>query len=472
MQDPKNQAQSPRPATGAEPAKLVRAAQAADLENPHPLYAVWEITLQCDLGCKHCGSRAGPKRPDELSTAECLDVVGQLAELGIREVTLIGGEAYLREDWDEIAKEVVRLGMVCGITTGAKNLTDERIERAVNAGLRTISISIDGLERTHDAQRGVRGSWQSAVAAARKIAQTPIRLANNTQINRLSMGELPALADLLADIGSKAWQIQLTVPMGHGADRPDLLLQPYELLELYPLLVWIKQQKLDPAGIGLFPGNNIGYFGPYESALRYGGAAGAHWQSCSAGKWSIGLEADGKIKGCPSLPSSQYTGGNTRTRKIADAVYNSPEINSIKQRTRKDLWGYCRDCYYADVCKAGCTWTSHVILGKSGNNPYCIHRAVEREKAGLRERITLAEMAPGLPFDNGRYDLHLEAIPPLQENPAATILQWPLQDVLNLDWRGGGIWPNDAAIHAILGGPSRKQGRLTIEAAQKNTAIS
>src|SRR5262245_28219769 len=64
-----------------------------------PTYAVWELTLRCDLACRHCGSRAGRARPDELSTEEALDVVRQLAELGTREVTLIGGEAYLRDDW-------------------------------------------------------------------------------------------------------------------------------------------------------------------------------------------------------------------------------------------------------------------------------------------------------------------------------------------------------------------------------------
>ena len=56
-----------------------------------PRHAVWELTLRCDQACRHCGSRAGIARPNELSTAECLDLVRQLAELGMMEVTLIGG---------------------------------------------------------------------------------------------------------------------------------------------------------------------------------------------------------------------------------------------------------------------------------------------------------------------------------------------------------------------------------------------
>ena len=84
------------------------------------MYAVWEITLRCDLACHHCGSRAGRARPDELSTEECLDLVRQMADLGVKEVTLIGGEAYLRDDWIEIARAVVQSGMTCTVTTGAE----------------------------------------------------------------------------------------------------------------------------------------------------------------------------------------------------------------------------------------------------------------------------------------------------------------------------------------------------------------
>ncbi len=391
--------------------KMARFPQAQDKDKPHPLYCVWEITLRCDLGCKHCGSRAGKARTSELSTEECLDVVHQLAALGVREVTLIGGEAYLRPDWHVIAQEVTRCGMVCGMTTGARNLTDERIQQAVDAGLRTISVSIDGLESTHDAIRGAKGSWKAAVAASRKIAQTPIRLATNTQINRLSLPELPAMADLLIDIGSRAWQLQLTVAMGRAADRPAMLLQPYDLLEMFPLLVWIKQNKLNPNKIQMFPGNNIGYFSPYEHLLRFGGEQGAHWSGCSAGKWTLGLEADGRLKGCPSLPTTTYAGGNVRDQSIADIVEHSAPLRALRERTQEDLWGYCRTCYYAETCKAGCAWTSHSLLGRPGNNPYCIHRALELETRGLRERVELVEKAPGTPFDHGEYRLIVEPIP-------------------------------------------------------------
>ncbi|MCA9667250.1 MAG: radical SAM protein [Myxococcales bacterium] len=432
-----------------DPEHLVRGTTDADRADPHPLYVVWEITLRCDLGCKHCGSRAGKARSHEMSTEECLEVVRQLAEMRVREVTLIGGEAYLREDWDVIARAITDAGMVCGMTTGARNLDADRVRRAVDAGLRSISVSIDGLEMTHDAQRGARGSFRAALEAAERVAASPIILAANTQINRLSMPEMPSLAELLVEIGARAWQIQITVPMGRGADRPDLILQPHDLLELFPLLVYIKQEILEPGGVQLFPGNNIGYFGPYEHLLRYGAHLGAHWGGCAAGKWCLGLEADGKIKGCPSLPSADWTGGYADKEPIAKVVAETRELRYLSERTRDDLWGFCRDCYYGDICKGGCTWTTECIVGKPGNNPYCIHRALELEKQGKRERLVKVEAAPGVPFDRGRFEIVEEPMPELAPDEAPTVLGLPLAHITGLGTSATTAWSDEAIARAL-----------------------
>jgi MoaA/NifB/PqqE/SkfB family radical SAM enzyme len=103
-----------------------------------PVHAVWELTLACDLKCQHCGSRAGKRRDEELTTDECLDLVRQLAKMGTREVTLIGGEAYLRRDWVRIIREIREQGMDCTLQSGGLHLTDTRIKAAVDAGLQAL----------------------------------------------------------------------------------------------------------------------------------------------------------------------------------------------------------------------------------------------------------------------------------------------------------------------------------------------
>src|SRR4029078_5929610 len=101
-----------------------------------PVHAVWEITLACDLKCHHCGSRAGKRRAEELTTDECLDLVRQLARMGTREITLIGGEAYLRRDWLQIIREIREQGMDCTMQSGGLNLTDEPLKAAGAAALK------------------------------------------------------------------------------------------------------------------------------------------------------------------------------------------------------------------------------------------------------------------------------------------------------------------------------------------------
>ena len=87
-------------------------------ETPKPLYVVWELTLKCDLACRHCGSRAGKVREGELSLDECRNIVHQLAEMGTREVAFIGGEAYLYPDWLQVVAAAHAAGIRCTMTTG------------------------------------------------------------------------------------------------------------------------------------------------------------------------------------------------------------------------------------------------------------------------------------------------------------------------------------------------------------------
>ena len=396
-------------ATEAPRRRLPLAAEARGVDRGYrPIYAVWEVTLACDLACRHCGSRAGHARPDELGTAECLDLVDQLAALGVMEVILIGGEAYLRPDFCEILARIRERGMTPLITTGGRGLTREVAEAAAKAGLVSASVSIDGGEATHDRLRGVAGSYKAALAALRNLRAAGVRVSVNTQINRLSMPDLPGVLEALIDHGAHSWQIQLTVAMGRAADEPDVLLQPYDLLDLFPLIGRLKA-RCDEARVLLWPGNNIGYFGPFESKLR-GTMPRGHMAPCGSGRSGLGIESDGTIKGCPSLNTEKWAGGNVREHRLIEIWERAEPLRYTRDRTEADLWGYCRTCYYASLCEAGCTWTAESLLGRPGNNPMCHHRALEFQRAGKRERLVRAESAPGRPFDQGRFELIVEDI--------------------------------------------------------------
>ncbi len=396
-------------------------------------YAVWEITLKCNLACQHCGSRAGHARSEELSTEEALNLVRQLAEVGITEVTLIGGEAFLRPDWLEIAKAITEAGMLCGMTTGGFGISLDTARRMKEAGIKVVSVSVDGLEETHDRLRGKQGSWQWAFKTMSHLQEVGIPFGCNTQINRLSAPEFPLIYERIRDAGIFAWQIQLTVPMGNAADSSNILLQPYELLDLYPMIARVVKRARQE-GVKVQAGNNIGYYGPYERLIRGEGDAWKFWQGCTAGLSALGIEADGSIKGCPSLPTSAYTGGNIRDHSLRTIIEEREELRfNLGADTAKGtehLWGFCKTCEFAELCRGGCTWTAHVFFNKRGNNPYCHHRTLTQEQRGIRERVVLKHKAEGNPFDNGEFSLIEEPIDAdwPENDPlhfTADRIQWP-----------------------------------------------
>jgi radical SAM protein with 4Fe4S-binding SPASM domain len=402
-----------------------RVPRAGEAPGPRPLYAVWELTMKCDQPCEHCGSRAGAARIQELSTEEILKVADSLEELGTREVALIGGEAYLRPDLPKIVEHLAKKGMRVSLQTGGRAFHAERAKTLKAAGLYGVGVSIDGPPKIHDRLRGNLGSYAAAMKALDNAREAGMVVTSNAQINRLNYQHLWELVEALWKKDAIAWQVALTVPMGRAADRPDWLLEPYMIVDVVDTLAAIQLEgirrytgKGEPFNI--FVGNNIGYYGPHETTLRSRpGGRESFWQGCRAGQYVIGIESDGKVKGCPSLPTEPYVGGNVRDQAVREIWETSPEVRFTRDRTTDELWGFCKTCYYAETCMAGCSWTAHCTLGRRGNNPFCYHRAKQLEKQGIRERLQKKEEAPQQPYDFGRYEILEEPLPVATSDAAA-----------------------------------------------------
>jgi len=395
------------------------------LETEHfPAYVVWELTLRCDHACAHCGSRAGGARDDELTTEKALLVVEELKAMKAREVVLIGGEAYLHEGFLDVVRALKAAGIRPTMTTGGKGITAQLALDMKAAGIHAVSVSVDGLEAEHNLMRQSAKSFAGTMTAIDNLRAAHILVAANTNVNRLNHAGLEDLFEILAARGITSWQVQITVPLGRAADRPQLLLQPYDLVDVVPRIAALKE-KAFTRGILVMPGNNLGYFGPEEALLRTPhntaglNVAKDHWQGCQAGKRVMGIESNGSIKGCPSL-QPHYIGGTVKDRPLKELWNDTPQLAFNRDRGTDDLWGFCKTCPFADVCKGGCTFTAHALFGRPGNNPYCHFRARTLAAQGLRERLVPAKAADGLPFDHGLFDLVIEPLDAPEPDAAPT----------------------------------------------------
>lgn len=202
-----------------------------------------------------------------------------------------------------------------------------------------------------------------------------LTLASNINLNRLNQADLEPLYEELKLLGIQSWQVQIPVPLGCAADRPAMLLQPWDLNDLVPRIAALKKRAFEDR-ILIFPGNNLGYFGPEEGLMRSPQPGmHDHWRGCQAGKLVMGIESDGAVKGCPSLQTSSYVGGSLKDQPLEKIWNEAPQLAFTRKRTVEDLWGFCRTCPFAETCMGGCSFTAHSLFGRPGNNPYCHFRA-------------------------------------------------------------------------------------------------
>jgi radical SAM protein with 4Fe4S-binding SPASM domain len=357
-----------------------------------PHTCVWELTLACNLRCKHCGSIAGRGRSAELSLDECLRVAGELVALGCQHITLIGGEPTLFAGWHEVGRRLVVLGAQVNMISNGLTWSAKHVEQAMAAGFCAVSFSVDGFEKEHDEFRSP-GSFQRVLRAIDLSVAAGLRTGVNTTVNRLNRHLLPQLRQFLMDHGVFGWQVQLATPAGNMGEHRDLLLPPEDLLWLVPQ---IAELCLIPCPeFEIYVGHNIGYFGNPESALRAADVALPFWLGCRAGCQVIGIESGGDVKGCLSLPSSvhgehRFVEGNVREKSLRE-IWCRPDAFAYNRLFRvEQLGGFCRVCRFRDVCRGGCSWDAWARGG--GDNENCFYyQAVKHRRLDLLPEAPAAE---------------------------------------------------------------------------------
>lgn len=346
-----------------------------------PATCTWELTLRCNLNCGHCGSRAGAPRDNEMPRDRMLGVVGELAALGCKRITLSGGEPTMCDSWTHVASEGARLGVKMNMITNAAHVGRDFVRKAKDSGLCNLGVSLDGLEQEHDTLRGRRGLYRNVMQLLDDCAAEKLSIGVITTITKRNFRQLDELHDVIAG-RAFVWQLQTGAAMGNLHDR-HVQIQPEDLLEIVPALARLIQRG---SKIQLKVADNVGYYGPYETILRGSRACpNKCWAGCYAGVRHIGIEADGGVKGCLSIQSSRATEGNLQKESLAE-IWNRPGAFAYNRGFQlDDLTGFCRTCVHAEVCRGGCLSMRTCEGGR--DNPFCYHRvATLAEQAAKRSK--------------------------------------------------------------------------------------
>ena len=332
---------------------------------PQLACCVWELTLRCNLRCLHCGASAGRARADELSTAEALDLAAELAALPTGEVTLMGGELLLRPDWVQVAQVLRDGGTQVVIFTNATLVTPEHITQMVSLEPRTIGTSLDGgCAAAHDRIRGVPGAFDRTLAAIDRLQEAGLRVGVITTLTRRNLFQLPALARMFAGRGIH-WQVQVASAGGDRLEDDDILLP----LEFYFVALTIARlrQTYPWSVLPVLGAHDIGYFSTRLPSLRVPGQV---WSGCSAGRDTLGIHSDGRVKPCLSLPDETVV-GSVRQHSLTQ-LWTGETLSSWRRPPTR--YGACAGCPHGERCHGGCTAMALTTSGRRGENTLCLYR--------------------------------------------------------------------------------------------------
>lgn len=328
-------------------------------------YIFWECTLRCNMSCLHCGSDclASAVQPD-MPLGDFLGALDKLSpniDPGKTTIALTGGEPLLREDLADCGREFMRRGYNWGFVTSGFLLTESKLKELLDAGLRSITISLDGLAENHNWLRGRENSFDRALAAIKLVAATPgLTYDVATTVHQRSIKELEEVYSLLLEAGVKRWRLFTIFPKGRAAEHAELL--PDKVL-LFKLFDFIKEKRAE-GRMSVYFGCE-GYLGEFEGEVRDG------FFFCRAGVNIISVLADGSISACPSL-RADFIQGDIYRDNIWEIWENRFHIMRDRRWTRV---GECRDCKEYKRCGGGAL---HLRDENTKEYIYCALKEMER----------------------------------------------------------------------------------------------
>ncbi len=358
-----------------------------------PFTVAWEITRACALACVHCRAEARPRRDkDELTTEEAFNVIDQLVAVGGPILIVTGGDPLMRDDCFDIIERAAIKGLRVAFSPSATaRCTPKALERAREAGISRVHISLDGPDAaSHDAFRGVRGSFDRTLAILESVRDAGVSLQVGTTVSRHSVARLPEIASLISRYAPVMWSVFFLVPTGRGRaddmvsaeDHEKTFHWLYDIAKTSPFdirttaamhyrrVVIQRRQAEAAAGLTADPNRGAAPFANVAGAgYSFQGDMGMSMKGVNDGDGFAFIDHLGNV--CPSgfLP---LIAGNLREQGFAEIYRNSRLFRDLRDRSL--LKGKCGACNYKPVC-GGSRARAYALTGDYlESDPSCVYQ--------------------------------------------------------------------------------------------------
>lgn len=308
----------------------------------------WEATLRCNARCAFCGSRCGEHSvpallAEELNTDEicsCLREIAGAYDPKTVMINVTGGEPLLRTDLFAVMEYAQSLGFPWGMVTNGSLIDASTVADMKRTGMRTISISLDGVPQTHNSIRRLPGGFEAIRNAVQLLKEADFldELQITTVVSRQNLSELEALFAELCTWGIDTWRLATVDPIGRAEQQKELLLTDEDL---HAYFAFFDAHQFNGKLTMLTSCSH--YLGERDNLYRQ------HSFSCETGKTVGSILANGDIYVCPNVPRiPEWIQGNIR-RDSFPAVWEQG-FTWFRNPDRQKC-GKCAACERFSACR-------------------------------------------------------------------------------------------------------------------------
>lgn len=336
---------------------------------PRLQYLFFELTDCCNLYCRHCGSRCSGKNKNYLPVSVIIKTMKEIAEAYRAAEILIcltGGEPMLYPELYKVVAAAHDLGFPVGITSNGTLIDADAARRLSQAGLDTISISIDGIGSVHDEFRCSEGCFEKAMNGIRYLNDVGLSVQPLTVVHKKNLAQLEKLYRLFRQEGVYSWRLTNMDPIGRGRINSDLLLSGSELRDF---LEFVRSKRFDPDNsmeITMSCSHFLTY--EYEHEVR------DNYFQCGAGTKIASIMVNGDIGACLDI--------ERRSDLIQGNVFKDDFIQVWKKefgvfrKDRTESSKVCRGCKERHVCLGD---SAHTWNYEEQEPIYCAAKMLEEE---------------------------------------------------------------------------------------------
>ncbi|KPJ69823.1 hypothetical protein AMJ44_02285 [candidate division WOR-1 bacterium DG_54_3] len=312
---------------------------------PGPLIVHWLATYRCNSRCVYCEASANEVKCEELVTEQIKRVIDELKELKVRYFFVTGGEPLMRKDLFEVLNYAKQRGMKVGMITNSL-LYNRFKDHIKNTGFDSIWTSVDGLEETHNKNRGYPEAYQITLDAIRYYTEIkiPLRVVN-TLVHSGNYNELPNLFQQLREYGINRWRLTLAIPVGRASDD-NWALSPDRIEELFHYVINMRK------AFDVELSEELGYLGCMDTSTKNSPFF------CPSGLTFCVIMPDGHVLPCQVVYDTKYSQGD-----VKETSFRKIWQDGFKTFRTGEPEGECTTCRHRNACGGGC-WGRTVTEGK------------------------------------------------------------------------------------------------------------